>query len=72
MSYVLVHDGDDGAQVIGQEVVAERAFDVAQHLRFHGVERLGGRLTPNLQIVRSIPDDCGEISTYVLDLLEAV
>ena len=58
--------------MIGEQIEAKRSFDVAEHLRFHGVERLDARLTTNLQIVRSIPDDGGKTSAYVLDFLEAV
>jgi len=48
------------------------AFGVAEHLRFHGGERLDGARAPYLQIARSVPDDGGETSAYVQGFLEAV
>ena len=54
------------------QVVAEPALNLAEHLRLHGVERLDRAWTPNLQIVRSIPDDGRKRPAHVLDFLEAV
>ncbi len=69
-----VYDCGDGAEVISEQIEAEGVLDIAHHLRLHRVERLvrAAGLISNLQIVRSIPDDCRKTSTHVLDLLEAV
>ncbi len=51
----------DGVEAsLNEQVEPEGVLDVAHHLRLHRVKRLvrAAGLISNLQIVRSIPDDC--------------